>query len=798
MGFWATAVLWTVTILLSLLWSFHSGRHNTLELARTQARVALEKDILYRHWNAMFGGVYVEVNRNVEPNPYLEDPKRDIITPDGVHLTKINPAYMTRMVHEIAQELSGVQGHITSLNPIRPANKADPWETEALQEFDEGKEEVSEVMEANGEPVIRLMRPLYTDKTCLRCHAKQGYKLGEVRGGISVTAPMSDLLASEYRHRIQIAGAHGLLWLIGIFGLSIAFRAQFKRQKALNTVLVDLRQAHRETASANRDLEEAVTRANRLALEADREREHVEKLNRQLEASIEKANQLAVEAEAANQAKSRFLANMSHEIRTPMNAILGFSEVLETRLTDPKDREFINAISTSGRTLLELINDVLDLSKIEADKLVLDPHPVDPARILSEVYMLMEQRARNKNLELALQIEDNLPEGVLLDELRLKQILLNLLSNAVKFTLAGTVTLRARYKWSEDGSSLVDLVFEVEDTGIGIPPKQREAIFKEFVQVEGQDQRRFGGTGLGLTITRKLVNLMNGSITLKSEEGKGTTFIVVLRSLEIAALEEDPRNISRAWRQFEFAPATLLLIEDNRLNQNLMRAFLEPTPISLIVANHGAEGLDLARIHRPDLVVTDLFMPEMDGHETIRRFKSDPELGEIPIIALSATVMREQEERATQAGAALFLRKPVTREALISALAKFLPAKILEQNGIPSSPAFADSYHHLRAFSAEQQAEAAAALLELSGSLRRRWRSLGHAFSPAEARAVIQQIRYTAKRFGFTALQRYMDQVERYVNNLMLEKFVAVIPDYDRILAELQDAFQAAGIDLAD
>ncbi len=782
-GYYLVALIWTLTLASSLIWSRHSSHSQALAIARTQARVALEKDILYRHWNAMHGGVYVKVDETTQPNPFLDDTDRDLTTVTGKRLTKINPAYMTRQVHELAKKFSGVKGHITSLNPIRPANKADPWETEALEQFESGSDEVSEVIEISGQPHIRLMWPLETDETCLPCHAEQGYELGDVRGGISVTAPLSELYSSEERHATVIAVTHLVVWLMGMTGVGIGFRMQRKRQLELSHVLKDLRTANKDAAEANQDLAMAVDRANALAREADLERITIQELNRQLEASIDTANLLAIEADAANHAKSQFLANMSHEIRTPMNAILGFSEILESRIEDPQDREFLNAISSSGKTLLDLINDVLDLSKIEAGKLVIDPQPVSITQIFREIYLLMEQRAVGKGLKFTLDVQEGLPDGLLLDDLRIKQVVLNLLGNAIKFTLKGSVTLRVRYSRSEQSSSLVDLSIEIQDTGVGIPKEQHDAIFNEFVQADGQDQRRFGGTGLGLTITRKLVALMNGTVSLESEEGIGSTFIVHLPNIDVAAIEDDSRQVEKAWRNITFEPATILLIEDNHLNQKLMRAFLAPTNLSLVVANHGKEGLDLARAHKPDLVVTDLFMPEMDGQETITHFKADSELSDIPIIALSATVMHEQEEKAKAAGAAVFLRKPVTREKLIATLTQYL-------DHTSKNPAFMKSelsaVHVVHGTLSLNRKDIDNAIRELTADIHERWKELGTAYSQAEARSVINKIQEISRKYGLEGFSRLADQALYYMDNMILEKFIELIPEYDHLLSQLE------------
>ncbi len=216
---WALGIVWTLTIALSLVWNIYQSDREMLETAHVQAQVAYEKDVLYRSWASLHGGVYAPVTDTTQPNPYLDMPERDITTPSGKALTLINPAYMTRQVHEIQNQHLGVRGHITSLKPIRPQNAPDAWEAEALRAFENGRPEVSAVAEINDKTYLRLMRPLLVETSCLQCHAAQGYREGDVRGGISVAVPLEPLRLIEYNHIQSFALAHMLLWMIGVAGI---------------------------------------------------------------------------------------------------------------------------------------------------------------------------------------------------------------------------------------------------------------------------------------------------------------------------------------------------------------------------------------------------------------------------------------------------------------------------------------------------------------------------------------------------------------------------------------------------
>lgn len=216
---WTLVLIWTVAIVASLGWNIYQLKQSILTVARTSAEISYNKDLIYRRWVSKQGGVYVPVSEMTPANPYLKVPNRDIKTPHGLLLTLVNPAYMTRQVNEMAMEMSGFQGHITSLNPIRPENRPDPWEKESLKIFDRGKKETNSVQMLSGKEYFRFMRPFVTEKSCLKCHAVQGYKEGDIRGGISVSIPMEPLRTIERSRRVELSLAHGFLWIMGMIGI---------------------------------------------------------------------------------------------------------------------------------------------------------------------------------------------------------------------------------------------------------------------------------------------------------------------------------------------------------------------------------------------------------------------------------------------------------------------------------------------------------------------------------------------------------------------------------------------------
>ncbi len=245
------SVIWTCTVCASFVWNWIEVDSKTVEAARIQARSSFEKDVIYRRWNAGMGGVYVPVTDKTSPNPYLKAPQRDILTTLGQNLTLINPAFMTRLVHEIQEGQSGTKGHITSLDPIRSENKADEWETRALKSFEHGQQEASSVENIRGVSYMRLMRPLVTEDGCLKCHAEQGYKVGDIRGGISVAVPMSPLLRAARGEFLALSIGHGVLWLLGLVGLFVGGKRLEKGIEGQETAENALIRSHGELKEAN-------------------------------------------------------------------------------------------------------------------------------------------------------------------------------------------------------------------------------------------------------------------------------------------------------------------------------------------------------------------------------------------------------------------------------------------------------------------------------------------------------------------------------------------------------------------
>ncbi len=376
------------------------------------------------------------------------------------------------------------------------------------------------------------------------------------------------------------------------------------------------------------------------------------------------------EAERANKAKSEFLANMSHEIRTPMNAILGFSETLHEQTENPAHQKMLQSVLSSGKLLLTLLNDILDLSKVEAGKLSIDPQPTSMDSIIREMQMLYREKAREKGLGIEVEIPDDFPGTIELDEVRVKQVLFNLVGNAVKFTHEGHILIRMNF--NPTGEKTGELVMQVQDTGTGIPPEQLEQIFEPFFQQDGQPTRQYGGTGLGLAITRRLVERMGGTIGVESTPGKGSTFTVRLPDMTFHKTEKSKTAKPEAKGKLQFEPATVMIVDDAPENLKLMEVMLNATPLKILAAKDAEEALQILDNHHPDLILVDLLMPLMNGYQLAERIRELPAHKNIPLIAFTAYLHDNENEVDPD----LFddkLYKPVKHQELVNKLAQHLP-----------------------------------------------------------------------------------------------------------------------------
>jgi len=445
-------------------------------------------------------------------------------------------------------------------------------------------------------------------------------------------------------------------------------KTEMTAQKLISLVTISLR-TYRLSKSLDQELEKrkkAEINLQLLNLELEK---RVEKRTRELEESNKKLMAMAQKAQKATQAKSEFLANMSHEIRTPMNAIVGMATMLLDEHLSPTQRQYTEIISSSAEALLSIINDILDFSKIEARELKLENRRFSPAQTLESIRALMKVKTDKKGLTLSTHIRDNIPQFLMGDEGKIRQILINLTDNAIKFTKKGKVTITLSMEACS--KTRAQLIYEIRDTGPGIPEEFMERLFDKFSQADTSITRTYGGTGLGLAISKSLAEMMKGKIEVKSDPGKGSIFRVFLNLDRYTEkpLEKKAELYKNIAPSFDPEKVRILLAEDNPVNQKVALIMLKKYGFSATVVSNGLQVLNTLKNEPYDLVLMDVQMPEMDGIEASRRIREQAwNTGnrDIPIIAMTAHAMKEDQDRCLAAGMNLFISKPVDPEKLIN------------------------------------------------------------------------------------------------------------------------------------
>ena len=514
---------------------------------------------------------------------------------------------------------------------------------------------------------------------------------------------------------------------------------------------------------------------------------HAKLLQQAEQRQIELAQQnLALEtatekAQAASRTKSEFLANMSHEIRTPMNAILGFSELLQNLVSDDLAQSYLRAIQTNGRTLLTLINDILDLSKVEAGKLKLNYESVNLPSLLRDIQQMFLQRAWEKGLFLDLQIDDSVPVKIYIDEVRLRQICVNVVGNAIKFTEKGSVTIHVHSRINPSVQNHAYLEIAVSDTGIGISARDQILIFDAFRQSQGQSNRKYGGTGLGLTISRRLTQMMGGIVEVTSELEHGSTFTLIFPEIAITQTQTiSPISTLKNHDLSQFPALKILIVDDVQSNRDLLSAYFNSTPHQVMMADNGVIALKLAIEHHPDLILLDLVMPQMDGQTVLQALKHNPSTADICVIMVTASI-QEQDFEELQPLAQGFLRKPVSPHDLFSELQRLFPYQLLVESN-PNSP--------LQITEQVMSLSALKKLPELIKLLQQEetsvWKTLHQTLLIDQLRVFALKLQALAEQYECYHLAEYANTLKNQIDTFDLAHLANTVANFPAISKKLQ------------
>ncbi len=481
-------------------------------------------------------------------------------------------------------------------------------------------------------------------------------------------------------------------------------RAKYNEQGRIKWI-----DAIQEDISERKAVEEELRQLNE-ALEL-----HISERTAMLEASIEQARTLAAEAEAASIAKSEFLANMSHEIRTPMNGIIGMCDLVMNTNLGRKQLEYLKIIRLSGRSLLELINDILDFSKIEADKLKFEKIPFSLRKLMGEIPEVFTERMSRKQLEMITDITGDVPDRLVSDPLRTRQVLVNLVSNALKFTQRGEIHISVEVK--NRTTDTVELLFCVRDTGIGIPPELRESLFDVFTQADGSTTRKYGGTGLGLAICKRIINMMGGEIWVESQPGEGSAFWFTGFFQVVADEPEEKLALPISMRNLK-----VLIVDDNRVTLHVIKRLVEAFGCRTVLAGSGEEALEVYAatlgVDPAELVLMDLKLPGIDGISAAVRIRESNPKNPVPVIIISSSGSEKEMRRAGDAGIEHYLLKPVKHSGLFNAMVESLGFKKIKGAAMLSRPVTSADFTGLKVLLVEDNPinqKVAAEILRLAG-----------------------------------------------------------------------------------
>jgi CheY-like chemotaxis protein/nitrogen-specific signal transduction histidine kinase len=509
----------------------------------------------------------------------------------------------------------------------------------------------------------------------------------------------------------------------------------------------------------------------------------IEESNLKLQVEVEERKKAEEAAEKANKTKSEFLANMSHEIRTPMNSIIGFADLLSSLVKNEKQQYYLESIQSSGRSLLILINDILDLSKIEAGKFEIEYQAVNLRNLVKDIQQVFTLKCDEKDLLLHVELDEQIPEALILSDARLRQILVNLVGNAIKFTDRGSVSIIVKQIAAPINNSKINLQIEISDTGIGIPEEQQSKIFSAFMQREGQDINKYGGTGLGLTISKQLVELMGGKIKLRSRVGLGTTFTIYLNDIKIAeTIEVEEKSNIESFSNIDLTGVSILVVDDSKANRSLILEFLQPSNATVYEAGNGQEAYEKAKELLPDIVFLDIRMPVMNGIETAKALKEYFSTSKIPLVAFTASISFSATHKYKDAGFDDVLLKPVQISDLYNVLFQFVKLEKVQVAAVIHSSLenSENGYQNIKI------ADLHEALKELK-QVKPLWLKAKTNKFVNQIMEFAQQVHRIGTQYSVQPIISYSENLTIYAESFDTEKMEKALESYANLLEELNN-----------
>jgi signal transduction histidine kinase/DNA-binding NarL/FixJ family response regulator len=519
------------------------------------------------------------------------------------------------------------------------------------------------------------------------------------------------------------------------------------------------------------------TLKNKKDLEAE-----IELLKAELNRVKEELQEANSNAENALRIKSEFLANVSHEIRTPLNAILGFSQWLHENTQDRQHREYLKTILHSARNLLNLLNDILDLSKIESGKLNIDFHPMNYQEVINDIKLVFQQKVDEKGLSMKITTDSTVPEFIFMDELRFYQIIFNLVSNAIKFTSTGYIHILAHAAKTKKNDE-VNLIVTIEDTGIGIKENHQKYIFENFKQQNAQNNKEYEGTGLGLAIVKGLLKKLNGTITVKSEPGKGSVFTVTFSQVKVDFNEITRVETFRDEKNMKLAPCKIMIVDDISYNILVLKQLINSEDTVFIEAKDGTDALAKLKTEKPDLIFMDIRMPGINGFDATEIIKQDEELKNIPVIAFTGSTLKDHNSRINNLFDG-FLQKPVFKKDLEAVLKRFLKFSYVTEPEIKP----AEEFEH--EISEDSLKTLPKVLEELQNDFHHKWEELKDSLVIFEIESFTDELKKMANNNSCTLILNYCTELGNGIETFDIELIKRKLDEFPKLIKTMESLNQ--------